>query len=297
MNFFMVAAQSLDGLLNTFELDVAKLTQIGARVLGIWALAWLSVRAVGLIARRIVKAVDDGDDSRLSLREKRGQTVAQLIRSVGKVAIYGIAMLLTLDIFIDIGPLLAGAGVAGLAISFGAQSLVKDFLSGFFILFEDQFTVGDVVELGGKSGVVERMTLRAVMIRDIDGNLHVVPNGAIDVVSNKTRGWARTVIEVGIAYEADVDQALAVFRDEAEQFGRDPEWTARLDGMPEVWGVERLDDSAVVIRTVIRTRPGEQWGAGREYRRRIKNRLDREGIEIPFPQRTLHVRPAGARLE
>ena len=130
--------------------------------------------------------------------------------------------LLSLDIFFDIGPLLAGAGIIGLAISFGAQSLVKDIISGFFILVENQFAVGDVIETAGKSGTVERMTLRVVMLRDLRGVLHIIPNGQMTVVSNQTRGWARAVVEVGVAYEVDVDRALAVFRDEAAAFGKDP---------------------------------------------------------------------------
>ena len=141
----------------------------GSRVVGIWLLAWLAFRVVKLAANRIEAAVDDGDDSVTTLRERRGQTISQLLRSVGRIVVFVIALLLTFNLFIDIGPILAGAGILGLAVSFGAQSLVKDVISGFFILFENQFAIGDVVEAAGKSGVVERMTLRVVVLRDLRG--------------------------------------------------------------------------------------------------------------------------------
>ena len=176
---------------------------------------------VALAARRIELEVDDGDDSVTTLRERRGHTISQLLRSVGRLLVVAIALLLTFNVFIDIGPILAGAGILGLAVSFGAQSLVKDFLSGFFILFENQFAIGDVIEAGGKSGTVEKMTLRVVVLRDLRGTMHVVPNSEIKVVSNMTRGWSRAVVDVGIAYEEDIDRALAVVRDEAAQFSTD----------------------------------------------------------------------------
>jgi len=276
-----------------FKVDGEELIRVGARVLGIWALAWFAYRLVRLAAHRIERSVDDGDNSVTTLREQRGRTISQLLRSVGRVIISAVALLLTLNVFVDIGPILAGAGILGLAVSFGAQSLVKDVISGFFILFENQFAIGDIIEAGGKAGVVEKMTLRVVVLRDLEGIMHVVPNGEISVVSNRTRGWSRAVIDLGVGYGEDVDRALAVVRDEAAQFATDRQWSAVLDGPPEVLGVEDLGDSAVILRILIRTRPGSQWNAGREFRRRLKNRLDREGIEIPFPQRSIHLRVQG----
>jgi moderate conductance mechanosensitive channel len=275
------------------QIDGEVLARSGFRVLGIWVLAWLTYRVVRLAARRIEQSVDDGDDSVTTLRERRGHTISQLLRSVGQVVIVAAALLLTFNVFIDIGPILAGAGILGLAVSFGAQSLVKDIISGFFILFENQFAIGDIIEVAGKSGVVEKMTLRVVVLRDLQGVMHVIPNGEIKVVSNKTRGWSRAVLDVGVAYEANVDRALEVLRDEAAQFSTDKVWGAHLDGPVEVSGVESLGDNSVVLRTLLRTLPGSQWNVAREYRRRIKNRLDREGLEIPFPQRTVHVRVEG----
>jgi len=146
-----------------------------------------------------------------------------------------------------------------------------------------------VVEIVGKSGLVEEVTLRFVRLRDAEGHVHIIPNGEIKVVSNLTRGWSRAVVDVGVGYEEDVDRALSVVRDEAARFSKDPDWTPQLDGAVEVPGIESLSDSAVVIRSLIRTQPGSQWNAAREYRRRLKLRFDRENIEIPFPQRRVHV--------
>jgi small conductance mechanosensitive channel len=272
------------------HLPSGELARAAVRVGAIWLLAWFGMMVIRLVARRIVAAVDEGDPGALTLREKQGQTISQLLRSVGRVLVFLVAALLTLDVFFDIGPLLAGAGILGLAVSFGAQSLVKDVISGFFILLENQFAVGDVIEAAGKSGAVEQMSLRVVKLRDVRGVLHIIPNGQIGVVSNATRGWGREVVDVSVSYEVDVDQALGVFRDEAARFGADPEWAPRMDGAPDVLGVESLTDSAVIIRTLLRARPGDQWALGREFRRRILRRLEAEGMEIPFPQRTVHVR-------
>ena len=271
------------------SIDGAVLLRTGGRVLGTWLLAALAIWLIGVAAHRIEKTVDDGDDSVTTLREKRGRTVAQLLRSVGRVTVISIAILLTINVFINIAPILAGAGILGLAISFGAQSLVKDLISGFFILSEDQFAIGDIIEAAGKGGVVERMTLRVVVLRDLGGIMHVIPNGEIKVVSNRTRSWSRSIIDVGVSYNEDIDRALGVVRDESAQFSTDPKWSVLLDGPVEVLGVDAFGDSSVVIRTLIKTQPGSQWSAGREFRRRLKIRFDREGIEIPFPQRDVHL--------
>jgi small-conductance mechanosensitive channel len=263
------------------------------RVLGIWLLAWLAWRVVRLTAHRIEQAVDDGDDSITTLREKRGRTISQLLRSVGRVVIITIAILLTFNAFINIAPILAGAGILGLAISFGAQSLVRDIISGFFILLENQFAVGDVIDAAGKNGVVERMTMRVVVLRDIEGTMHVIPNGEIKVVSNKTRGWARAVVDITVPNSEDVDRVLEVVRNEAEQFSKDSVWNLQLDGPVEVLGVEELRDNSVVIRTLLKTQPGSQWSVGREFRRRLRKRFERETVESPFQQRRVHVTVKG----
>ena len=239
----------------------------------IWTLAWLGDRLVRILARRIERAVDDGDDQTMTLQEKQGRTVAQLLRSVGRLLIIALALLMTLNQFINIGPILAGAGILGLAVSFGAQSLVKDVITGFFMLVENSLSVGDTVEIAGKTGTVERVTLRVVRLRDVDGTLHIIPNG-------QTRGWSRAVVDVTVAYESDLDRALGVFREEAAAFAADPAWSRLLDGPPEVLGVQQLAERGVTIRTLMRTYPGKQWEVARGFRFRILDRLGRERIAI-----------------
>jgi len=279
----------IDRLAEILRVDGEGLLRASFRVLGIWILAWLGLRAVRLAASRIEKSVDDGDDSITTLREKRGRTISQLLRSVGRVVIVTIAVLLTFNVFINIAPILAGAGILGLAVSFGAQSLVRDVISGFFFLVENQFSVGDVIEASGKGGVVERMTLRVVVLRDLDGSMHVIPNGEIKVVSNKTRGWSRAVVDISVPHTENLERALEVVRDEAAHFSTDPLWGVQLDGPVEVLGVESLTDNAVVIRTLLKTQPGSQWSVAREFRRRLKNRFSRETIDSPYQQRRVEV--------
>lgn len=265
---------------------IRKLLQVG--VIGL--VCWVGQRVVNQVAHRIELAVDDGDATTMTEREQRGRTISHLLRSVGRMLLIVLGLLLTLNVFVDIKPILAGAGILGLAVSFGAQGLVKDVIAGFFYLAEGQFAVGDVIEVAGKTGEVERMTLRVVMLRDLHGAVHIVPNGQITTVSNFTRRWSRAVVEVGVGYETDVDRALQVFRDEAVGFSRDEVWRARFDGEPEIAGVIALSENAVTIRVLFRTQPGKQWEVAREFRRRIKSRLDLEQIEIPTPQRTIRIK-------
>lgn len=286
----------LKHIIEFLHLDAGLVTGRGLQVILIWLAAWGAMLVVRRLARRIVKMADDGDDSTFTAREKRSATVAQLLRSVGGVLIFTLAVLSTLNVFMSIGPILAGAGILGLAVSFGAQSLVKDIITGFFMLLENQFVVGDTIEAAGKSGVVERMTMRVVQLRDVEGVLHTIPNSAITVVSNKTRAWSRAVVDIGVSYDVEADRAIDVFRDEARRFAEDPAWRGRLGSPPEVLGVQELAENGMVIRTFVKTIPGLQWDAGREFRRRMKNRLDKEGIDIPYQQRVMHVRLADPRV-
>lgn len=290
-------SQTVSRIAELLRIDLAVVAQRTLQVAGVLALAWVLYRALRMLTQRIERVVEDDDATTLSEREQRGKTLAQLLNSVGVVAITVGAGLTILNFFIAIAPLLAGVGVAGLAISFGAQGLVKDVISGFFILLENQFGVGDIVEINGVGGVVERMTMRVVMLRDVQGVLHVIPNGGINMVSNKTRGWSRAVLDIGVAYKEDVDRVIRVMRDLARELWTDAEWRRWLIEEPAVWGVETLADSAVNIRIIANVQPGKQWDVGRELRRRIKNRFDKEGIEIPFPQRKLHFGDGGALLE
>ena len=192
------------------------------------------------------------------------------------------------ELGISIAPILGAAGVAGLAIGFGAQSLVKDFFTGFFLLLENQMRQGDVVEAGGKAGVVEEITLRYVRMRDYDGNVHFVPNGNITTVTNMTRDFAYAVIDVGIAYRENIDQALDVMRQVGAELRADSEFALKIREDLEIAGVNKWADSAVILRSRFKVAPIEQWGVRREYLRRLKSAFDHAGIEIPFPHLTLY---------
>jgi moderate conductance mechanosensitive channel len=261
----------------------------GALRIGVALLvAWVAFRVLRLITRRIEASAEAGEGTVARAREQRVKTLVSLVRSIGIVIILVITLFSILGILgHDIRPLLAGAGVVGLAISFGAQSLVRDIITGMFILFENQFGVGDVIRIGATGGVVERMTLRVVVLRDVHGVVHVIPNGEIKQVSNMTRSWSRAVLDVGVAYKEDVDRVMAVMRDVGRELWEDPDWQPLLVEQPTVPGIEGFGDSAVTIRIMAKTLPLKQWDTARELRRRLKNRFDAEGIEIPFPHRTV----------
>ena len=222
----------------------------------------------------------------------RVDTLRFAFRHLATAVILVVAGTLILDALgISIAPILATAGVAGLAIGFGAQSLIKDYFTGFFILLEDQIRQGDVIEVAGKAGVVEELTLRYVRLRDGDGYVHFVPNGEIKLVSNRTRGFARAVVDVGIAYEANIDQALAVMGETGQAMRADEKWKGRLAEDIELLGVEKLGDSSVVLRVQLKVVPAaERDNVRREYLKRVKEACDARGIEIPFPQLSVLMR-------
>jgi small-conductance mechanosensitive channel len=270
------------------------------RIVFIVLLALVTYRVLKVFTRRLQREVDEPDLVRKRLREQRAHTLASLLDNVGLIVVTGLAVLMILATFIEIGPLLAGVGVLGLAVSFGAQSLVKDLISGAFMLVEGQFAVGDVVRVKDTAGLVEKITLRTIVLRDINGVVHIIPNGTVETLSNLTKSWSRAVLEIGVAYREDVDRVMEIMLDEAMAMYHDEDWDALIVEEPTVPGVERFDDSAVTIRVMFKTLPLKQWDVAREYRRRIKNRFDAEGIEIPFPHRTLYwgdeQNPATARL-
>jgi small-conductance mechanosensitive channel len=245
--------------------------------------------------------------ARMSLgeaRERRLQTVLPLIRSALLTVISVITVLVVLsEMGINIAPLLAGAGIAGLAIGFGAQTLVKDLLTGFFVLLENTINVGDWVILGGHDGQVEGLSIRHVMVRDIYGNLHTVPWSSVVSITNQTRDFGYAVVEVGFAYRENIDQVVSVVKQVAEEMRQDPEINEGILSELQILGLIELGDSSVVVRTRFKTVPFLRWRLERDFRRRIKNRFDELGIEIPYPHRTLYFgenkqgRAAPARVE
>ncbi|HSJ31293.1 MAG TPA: mechanosensitive ion channel family protein [Longimicrobiales bacterium] len=253
-------------------------------------IAMVAYRIITILIRRLLqREIEEEDPLVRRLREQRAQTLASLLGNVALVAIFIVVTLTILDILLDnIAPILASFGILGLAFSFGAQSLVKDVISGTFMLMEGQFGIGDVVRVSDVSGAVEKITLRTTVLRDVEGVVHIIPNGEITRVSNLTKSWSRAVLNIGVAYREDVDRVIDVLRDLVREFHADPEWGALLLEEPQVPGVESLGDSAVVIRVSAKTLPLKQWDVARELRRRIKKRFDHEGIEIPFPHTTMY---------
>jgi small conductance mechanosensitive channel len=198
------------------------------------------------------------------------------------------ALALLPEFGVNITVLLGGAAVFSLAIAFGAQNLVKDYFSGFMILVENQYSVGNVVQINSTQGLVEDMTLRITTLRDLEGVAHFIPHSQIQTVSNLTHGWSRVMLDVGVAYKEDVDHVMQVLLELAREMRKDPEFGPLIVDEPEMLGVDAFADSAVVIKLIVRTRPLKQWAVKRELLRRIKNRFDELGIEIPFPHRTLY---------
>ena len=221
---------------------------------------------------------------------KRADTISSVIRNTLSITAVLITLLVILgQIGIEIGPLLAAAGIAGLAIGFAGQSLVKDIINGFFILLEDQIRVGDIVEIAGRSGVVEQINLKLTRLRDLEGNVHFIPNSNIDVVSNKTKEYSCYLLDIGVAYRENADEVMEVIKQIDEEMRNDPKWEDQILQPIEIFGLDRFDDSAVVVRARTRTAPAMQWGVGREFKRRIKKRFDELDIEIPFPHTTLYM--------
>lgn len=272
------------------EAVLAWIVTSGLRMLLIVAGTFFVIWLASFITRRVEKAFDDNDPSTMNEREKQAATLGKVIRNVIRILVWGVAVMMLLkECNIDIGPLLAGVGIIGLAVGFGAQSLVKDFLSGMFILIENQYNVGDVVQLAGASGLVEKITLRATTMRDYEGNVHIIPNGTIDVVTNKTRQWSRFVLDIGVAYKESVDDVMRVLKEIGDEMAADPGYASMITAPLEVLGVQDFADSAVIIRVMFTTQPVKQWTVGREFRRRVKNAFDAKGIEIPFPHTTVYL--------
>lgn len=235
------------------------------------------------------------EDTVANRAEARAETIGLVLRSLVVAAIWTIAGLMILgELDINLGPLLAGAGIGGVALGFGAQSIVKDFLSGLFMLIEDQYGVGDIIDVGDATGTVEQVSLRSTTIRDVYGTVWHVPNGEIARVGNHSQLWSRALIDVEVSYDTDLRLAMGVVQRIADEMWEDADWGGdELMEHPEVWGVQSLGASGIAIRLVVKTEPSQQWAVERELRLRVKEGLDAAGIEIPFPQTTTWVRNQG----
>jgi small conductance mechanosensitive channel len=240
-------------------------------------------RLVGLLAGNSRRG---GHDERTN----RAKTLVTVLQNLIRTGAIGVGTFMALDeVGVPIGPLLGGAAVIGLAVAFGAQSLIKDYFTGFMVLLEQQYIINDVIRIGDITGQVERITLRMTVLRDLEGRVHFVPHGQIEKVTNLTHGWSRAVFDISVAYKEDVDRCIDLLRHLAVELSRDPRYGTMILEEPQMLGVDALGDCGVTIKFCLKTRPLRQWEVKRELLRRIKNRFDQLGIEIPYPQRTLHV--------
>lgn len=263
----------------------------GLRILFVLGGAFVITRVLHLLIARLpfFVAPPEGPLAQVVERKKRADTITRMLGMLVTVVVMSVAVLIVLrELGVDITPILTGGAIAGLAVGFGAQNLVRDVISGFFLIVENQVRVGDVAIINGTGGLVEHIRLRTIVLRSLDGTVHVFPNGAITSLSNMTKDFSFFVLDMGVAYKEDTDRVAEVMREVGEELRRDPEFRERILEPIEILGVDNFADSAVVIRARIKTVPIQQWNVGREYRRRLKKAFDARGIEIPFPHRALY---------
>lgn len=269
-------------LLARWSPELKSALRISAIVLGAWMLQWLLVRIIRRGRARFAASASSPDAERWVV------TVARVVRYAVRVGLTVLVVMLVLnEVGVSIAPLLGAAGVVGLAVGFGAQSLIKDYFNGFFLLVENQIRVGDVVRIADKAGLVEEVSLRRVRLRDYDGSVHYVPNGLITTVTNLSTEFAYALMDVRIAYAESVERAMSVLREIARELRASPEYAPRILDDIDIAGVEELGDSAIVLRCRIKVRPLEQWTVKREFLKRLKERFAVERIEIPYPRQTL----------
>ncbi|MFB3885048.1 MAG: mechanosensitive ion channel family protein [Thermodesulfobacteriota bacterium] len=272
----------------TLKTISAWLTTSGTKIIGILIVLVILSQMSKWIVRRMEQFVPEKDPLQAAEAKKRAHTLGNTLRHALLITLSLIAVLMILgELGIQLGPLLATAGIGALAIGFGAQNLVKDVINGFFILLENQYRIGDVIEVAGVSGLVESVSLRKTVLRDLEGRVHTIPNGEIKIVSNLSKEWSRSVLDVGISYRENVDRVMEILTQIGKELETDDRYKSAILGPLQILGVENFGESQLVIRVMINTVPLKQWEVGRELRRRIKNRFDEKGIEIPFPHRVL----------
>ena len=250
---------------------------------------WLMKVLLKRFEHLIKKSASDGPDQIQIEKEKRDATLIGIARSVIMVTIWAIFIMIFLQqLGLNVGPILAGAGIVGLAVGFGAQELVRDAISGFFLLFENRVRTGDVAVVNGTGGLVENINLRTITLRDMAGVVHTFQNGKINTLANMTKDWSAMVFDIGVAYKEDVDKVIELVRNVGEALQNEEDFKGKILEPIEVFGLDKFGDSAIVIKARIKTMPIQQWAIGREFNRRLKQVFDKEGIEIPFPHRTVY---------
>lgn len=272
-------------------IDWPALVATTLRIALILVLVRVIVTLLGTALRRFEQrlvARDQAVGEVVTEASKRAETLVRLLRQGAMVLLWLVTALVVLrELGIEIAPILAGAGIAGVAVGFGAQSLVRDVISGFFMILENQVRVGDVAIVNGTGGLVEQVNFRTIVLRDLAGVVHIFPNGAINTLSNVTQEWSAYVFNVGIDYQEDPDRAMEIMRAVGVELRTDPQYGPLINEDIEIFGIDNFEASAVTIKGRIKTRPIRQWDVGREYRRRLKKAFDKAGVQIPFPQRTL----------
>jgi small-conductance mechanosensitive channel len=272
---------------------IGKPLAILAIVVGAVVFRWVASKAIDRVVQRAETASIPGARQTFNRRAQRAKSLGTLLKSITTTVVFGIAFVMVLsEVGMDVAPILASAGVLGLAIGFGAQNLVKDFLSGVMMMVEDQYGVGDAVDLGEAVGTVENVGLRVTRVRDVDGTVWYVRNGEILRVGNQSQNWARTVLDIGVSYAEDLSRVREVLTDVAHGLWDDEDYKDIIIEEPEVWGVQNLAPEAVIVRVTLKTAPMQQWLVAREMRERIKARFDQEGIVMPLPQRVVWQRDA-----
>ncbi|MPZ18439.1 MAG: mechanosensitive ion channel [Luteitalea sp.] len=262
----------------------------GLRILLILLLGYLIIRIVGVVVVRLEEEMREATTLDMVERAKRARTIGDLVRNVVVVVVTAVGALMILQqLNINIMPALYTAGVASLAIGFGAQTLVKDIIAGVFLILENQVRVGDVAAINGTGGVVESLTLRTIVLRDLAGTVHIFPNGSINTLANMTKDFSYAVLDIGVAYKEDPDNVTRVIKEVGEQLMQDIAFAPKILAPIEVFGVDAFGPSEIVIKARIKTLPLRQWDVAREFRRLLKKAFDAQGIEIPFPQRTIHL--------
>ena len=283
----------LISLIDVSRIDWPAIAATSMRILLILVLIRVMLTLLRTALRRFESNLIERDRAQGALTAestKRAGTLMKLLFQGAMALIWVTGILVVLrELGVEIGPVLASAGIAGVALGFGAQNLVRDLIAGFFMLLENQVRVGDVAIVNGTGGLVEEVNLRTLVLRDVAGVKHFFPNGTITTLANVTQEWSAYVFDIGIDYRADVDRAIGVMRRVGEELREDPQFGPLMIDAIEVFGVDDFADSSVVIKGRLRTQPIKQWDVGREYRRRLKKAFDAEGISIPFPQRTLHI--------
>jgi small conductance mechanosensitive channel len=251
--------------------------------------AYLGLKAAYLAINRFAANLKKRVEEETHERIRQIDTLVGILRKITIVGVIIIAGLMLLkEINVDIRPILTATGIGGIALGFGAQTLVRDIISGLFLIIENQVRIGDVIKIGDKSGLVETINLRTIVLRDLEGAVHIIPNGSIQSISNMTKEWSRYVIDVAVAYKEDLDRVMDILAQTGKDLQEDAQFAGYITEPIEILGVDNFADSAVIIKVMITTKPLKQWEVGRELRRRIKKAFDQHNIEIPFPHRTIY---------